>query len=69
MSQRHAVTMKMAVAYKRSTKREKSKVLAMLRRDGDLTLSDEDATLLSSMSAATIETSIGNIGLSRLPAG
>jgi hypothetical protein len=123
MSQRHAVTMKMAVAYKRSTKTAKSKVLddlvgltgwhrdyarheliaastvrlvkprrprsprypahltvalafvwslsrypagkrlapmldslvSMLRRDGDLTLSDEDATLLMTMSAATID--------------
>jgi hypothetical protein len=30
-------------------------LVSMLRRDGDLTLSDDDATLLSSMSAATID--------------
>jgi hypothetical protein len=123
MSQRHAVTKKMAVAYKRSSKSEKTKILddlvsltgwhrdyarhalvdagtvklvtprraraprypaqitaalafvwslsrypagkrlapmlgvliVMLRRDGDLVLSDEDAALLRSMSAATID--------------
>lgn len=123
MSQRHAVTKKMAVAYRRSSKSEKTKILddlvgltdwhrdyarhelvsagtlklvaprrartprypahltvalafvwslsrypagkrlapmldslvAMLRRDGDLVLSDPDAALLGAMSAATID--------------
>lgn len=123
MSQRHAVTKKMAIAYRRSTKTEKSEILddlvaltgwhrdyarhaltdagavklvtprrprhprypahltvalafvwslsrypagkrlapmlgalvSMLRRDGDLVLSDADARLLTSMSAATID--------------